>query len=74
MPMESSVFNKFKRGQCIMPNWTTTSYVFRSKEKGPIEEFRNKLLNWTQNRSLLKSAWDGSPYWLGNILLNAGFQ
>lgn len=57
-----------------MPNWTTTSYVFRSKEKGPIEEFRNKLLNWTQNKSLLEYAWNGSANWLGNILLHAGFK
>ena len=57
-----------------MPNWTSTSYVFRSKEKEPIEEFRNNLLNWTRSKSLLESAWNGSPYWLGNILLHAGFE
>ena len=57
-----------------MPNWTSTTYVFRSKEKEPIEAFRNNLLSWTKSKSLLESAWDGSPYWLGNILLNAGFK
>lgn len=57
-----------------MPNWTSTSYVFKSKEKEPIEEFRNNLLNWTKSKSLLESAWAGSPYWLGNILLHVGFE
>ena len=57
-----------------MSNMTSTSYVFRSREKAPIEEFRNNLLNWTKSKSLLESAWDGSPYWLGNILLHAGFE
>lgn len=57
-----------------MPNWTSTNYVFRSKEKEPIEEFRNKLLKWTQSKSLLEYAWDGSANWLGNILLHAGFK
>ena len=57
-----------------MPNWTSTTYVSKSKEKEPIEAFRNNLLSWTKSKSLLESVWDGSSYWLGNILLNAGFK
>ena len=57
-----------------MPNWTYTTYVFRSKEKEPVQDFRNKLLIWTQEKSLCENAWDGSSYWLGNILLHAGFE
>lgn len=57
-----------------MPNWTYTTYVFRSKEKEPIQDFRNKLLIWTQEKSLRENAWNGSSYWLGNILLHTGFE
>ena len=57
-----------------MPNWTNTTYVFRSKEKEPIEDFRNVLIKWTEEKSLMTDAWDSSPYWLGNILLHAGFN
>lgn len=57
-----------------MPNWTSTTYVFRSKEKEPIENFRNNLIKWTEEKSLMADAWDSSPYWLGNILLHAGFN
>ena len=57
-----------------MPNWTNTTYVFRSKEKEPIETFRNNLLSWTKEKPIIENAWDGSPYWLGNILLHAGFN
>lgn len=57
-----------------MPNWTTTTYVFRSREKESISDFRDKLLFWTEEKPLMKDAWNGSAYWLGNILLHAGFE
>lgn len=57
-----------------MPNWTSTTYVFGSKEKDLIEDFQKKLASWTKDKSLLEDAWDGSPSWLGNILLHAGFE
>lgn len=56
-----------------MPNWVYTTYVFRSKEKELILDFQNKLSTWTKEETLSKDAWNGSPYWLGNILLHAGF-
>lgn len=56
-----------------MPNWVYTTYVFRSKEKELILDFQNKLSTWTTEETLSKDAWNGSPYWLGNILLHAGF-
>lgn len=57
-----------------MPNWVYTTYVFRSKEKELILDFQNKLSTWTKEETLSKDAWNGSPYWLGNILLHAGFK
>ena len=55
------------------PNWVYTTYVFRSKEKELILDFQNKLSTWTKEETLSKDAWNGSPYWLGNILLHVGF-
>lgn len=54
--------------------WTYTKYVFYSIQKYEIIDFHNKLLKWTSEKSLLPTAWDGSPKWLGNILFHLGYH
>lgn len=56
-----------------MPNWNTTTYVFASNEKAVIEDFHEKLQKWLKEPSSYPKAFDGTPAWLGNILLRAGF-
>ena len=53
-----------------MPNWCTTSYVFRGDEN-EIKDFYNKIKSFTSKERVLN---DFGNKWLGNIVDGFGFN
>lgn len=53
-----------------MPNWCTTSYVFRGDKK-EIKDFYNKIKSFTSKERIQN---DFGDYWLGNIVDGFGFD
>lgn len=57
-----------------MANEYSTCYLFASKKQEHVQDFREKLKDWTEEPSTLYAKWDVEPSWLGNILCRAGFE
>ncbi len=53
-----------------MPNWCTTSYVFRGDEK-EIKDFYNKIKSFTSKERIQN---DFGDFWLGNVVDGFGFD